>query len=447
MRWKKECRLLSFILAMAIVLGLGWSDRSVLAKAQETNIVDGDFTIVIPFNTEAADVTAVIDLTPTESSEDSTQTPVTTELVITTETPAVTTQIPIVTTQTPVVTTEQVKLDKARGLTVTELKDKKITLSWSAQYNTANGFQIYRCGPKDVQFKEIGTVTGIPANGTITYTDKTFVKGVAFTYKVVPYHVMSDGQTRLGTESNNISVKRPIETTTFKKCVRKGKKITLKWKKVSGVTGYEIWRVTDSGKKCVKKVKTNNNSCVLKKVNTKTDVQYTVRPYVRYDGYSYTGDYSEEVTIYTSSNKKIADKFKQLQKKYPSYSYWNHMGKNIYNSATITQTPCNHTLYNTKYCNVYYCPNGNIGLQCYGFAWKMSDLIFGENAKIKNHKSFEKAKMGDVIRYNGHSVIILEKHKNYILAGECNIGGTCMIYWGRKIMKSELKNATYSHRY
>lgn len=77
----------------------------------------------------------------------------------------------------------------------------------------------------------------------------------------------------------------------------------------------------------------------------------------------------------------------------------------------------------------------------------MSDLIFGRNAKIKNFKSFAKSKMGDVIRYSGHSVIIVEKHKNYIVAGECNYGNTCIIKWGRKIYKSELKNATYSTRY
>ena len=75
-------------------------------------------------------------------------------------------------------------------------------------------------------------------------------------------------------------------------------------------------------------------------------------------------------------------------------------------------------------------------------------LDIWRNAKIKNHKSFAKAKVGDVVRCNNtHSVIIIEKHDDYVKVGECNIGDTCMIYWGRKMTKKELKGAVYSHRY
>ncbi len=87
-----------------------------------------------------------------------------------------------------------------------------------------------------------------------------------------------------------------------------------------------------------------------------------------------------------------------------------------------------------------------LGFQCYGFAWKMSDLIYGRKAKIEKFKSFSKCGMGDVIRYSGHSVIVMEKHKNYILVGECNYGNTCMIRWGRRVPKADLRGATYSRR-
>ena len=173
-----------------------------------------------------------------------------------------------------------------------------------------------------------------------------------------------------------------------------------------------------------------------------------MRAFVIYSGNSAYGSYSEEKLIYSSMNQRIAKKFKQLQKLYPDGRYWNHVGKAKYNSTTTTNKPCMHSTYDDiSTCNHYSCPNGILGFQCYGFAWKMSDLIFGRNAKIKNFKSFAKSKMGDVIRYSGHSVIIVEKHKNYIVARECNYGNTCIIKWGRRIYKSELKNATYSTRY
>ena len=77
----------------------------------------------------------------------------------------------------------------------------------------------------------------------------------------------------------------------------------------------------------------------------------------------------------------------------------------------------------------------------------MSDLVYGETAKIKNFRSFDKCRMGDVIRYSGHSVFVTEKHKDYIVVGECNYGDTCMILWGRRIYRNELKGALYSSRY
>ena len=245
MRYKKGYRLLAFLLAMTMLFGSRGMESRIQVKAQETKAVDGDFTIVIPIYTQETSETNVIDLTPTEDTSDTSQITVTSD----------TTQVPPVSTQTPIATTQELKIDKAVGLMVREIKDKQVTLTWQTKYNTASGYQVYRCGQNDVDFESIGTVTEVPANGMITYVDETFVKGVSFTYKVVPYHILNDSQTRMGTESNEITVKSPIEATKIKKCKRTGKKVTLTWKKVSGVTGYEIWRVTNSGKKCIKKVK------------------------------------------------------------------------------------------------------------------------------------------------------------------------------------------------
>ena len=349
------------------------------------------------------------------------------------------------TTKAPVATTQELKKDEILYLYIGACKPNSLTLKWTARRDNASMYSIYRRCKYDSDYVKLGDVSN-RESAVWQFTDNTFLYGISYEYKVVPYHVLTDGQVVSGTESSVLTVKKKLEQPAITKAVRSGKKVTLKWKKLEGVKGYEIYRSTKKGYKLAKRIKTNKNSCVLKNISTSSEVTFKIRAFVTYNGNRITGGVGTTKTIFSTYNQKIADKFKKLQKQYPSYAYWNHMGKTSFSSTTITNTPCNHNLYGMRYCNYYHCPNRILGLQCYGFAWKMSDLIYGKNAKITKHKSFAKAQMGDVIRYQGHSVIIVEKHKNYIIAGECNIGDTCMILWGRKIKKSELKGASYSHR-
>lgn len=107
----------------------------------------------------------------------------------------------------------------------------------------------------------------------------------------------------------------------------------------------------------------------------------------------------------------------------------------------------------TRFCegrawdnSVYYAWNGGIfagGYGCAGFAFLMSDQIFG-NAKAVQHTNFNKIKVGDIVRcdYNTHSVIVLSVEGSQITVAEGNYGST--IHWGRQIPISELyETGTY----
>ena len=113
-----------------------------------------------------------------------------------------------------------------------------------------------------------------------------------------------------------------------------------------------------------------------------------------------------------------------------------------YYSETVTSIPCSHGLYGTDYCNAYinYSLAYIIGMQCDGFARKLSDEIFGTDAKKTDYVySFEAVKVGDYIRYNNaHTVLVVAKDEKGIQVAECNIGGTCVIRWGRRITREEL---------
>lgn len=144
----------------------------------------------------------------------------------------------------------------------------------------------------------------------------------------------------------------------------------------------------------------------------------------------------------------IMAKIQEMKVKYPDGMYWNHMGYpvqgadiNAY-SETITSVPCNHAVNGMDYCNTYsnYGIAYIIAMQCDGFARKLSDEIFGESAPAMDYAySFDAVKIGDYLRYsNSHTVFVIGKTDTGIQVAECNIGGTCVIRWGRTITRSDL---------
>ena len=324
-----------------------------------------------------------------------------------------------------------------------------ITLSWMSAGNNT-GFHVYRKCAYDSDYKLLGTVAN-QQYAQMIFKDNTFVRGIRFTYRIVSYQ--RDENTGVETEYHNFvsnSYLYRISQVKLSSAMRSGKtKAVIKWKKAAGVKGYEIFR-KNSGSQ-YKRVKRIGSASTLKwtagGVSKKNQTYFKVRAYVKYNGKYVYGEFSDTGTVVSLADGKILRKFRQLQRKYPAGKYWNHKGKSKWNSSTTTNKPCTHYDVIASSCNYYNCPNGVIGYQCYGFAWKMSDLIYGRRAKIKNFRSYGKCRMGDVIRYSGHSVIITEKHSSYVVVGECNAGNTCIISWGRKVYRSELAGAVYSRRY
>lgn len=335
------------------------------------------------------------------------------------------------------------------NLTYQAYTSTSLTLTWMSGGNNT-GFHVYRKCKYDNDYKLLGTVAN-RQYGQMTFKDSTFVRGIEFTYRVVSYQMdeATGEEAELPSYASNTYLYKisQVKVTSAK---RSGKtKAVLKWKKAAGVKGYEIYRKNSGG--TYKRARRIGSRDTLKwtagNLSGKKSTYFKVRAYVKYQGKYVYGEFSDTQTVVSLTNYTIVRKFAYLQKKFPSGKYWNHKGKSNWNSSTITNKPCVHYGAVASSCNYYRCPNKVIGYQCYGFAWKMSDLIYGRKAKIKNFRSFGKCRMGDVIRYKGHSVIITEKYSSYVVVGECNAGNTCIINWGRKVYKSELSGALYSRRY
>lgn len=361
-------------------------------------------------------------------------------LEVTTSEPPVSTVA--TTTETPII------METVYALNRTEASGRKLSLTWYVIQRSADGYYLLR---KDNYHNTYETIADIASSKTTfqSYQDSGLTYGVTYTYKVQPYHRKTDGTIVVGNDSPTVKYKVSYAKPTGVSGRRNGSRITVKWKKQSNVSGYMVYeKKNGSSYKKIKTVKKASvNKVTLNKRNKNTDYYYKIKSYVLYDSNRIESGYSEAETVFSTSMQKLNEKFKKLQKRYPDGKYWNLMERPNGDSTTVSSTPCFHSVYGYRYCNRYMCPTGVLGLQCYGFAWKMSDLIYGKKAKYTTHKSFKKAKVGDVIRYSEHSVIITEKHKNYIVVGECNIGGTCIIKWGRRIYPSELSGATYFHRY
>lgn len=337
------------------------------------------------------------------------------------------------------------------NLTYQSYTSTSLTLTWMSGGNNT-GFHVYRKCKYDKDFQLLGTVAN-RQYGQLTFKDRGFVRGIEFTYRVVSYQKdeTTGEEAELPSYASNTYLYK-ISQVKMTSAKRSGKtKAVLKWKKAAGVKGYEIYRKNSGGR--YKRARRIGSKDTVKwtagSLSGKKSTYFKVRAYVKYQGKYVYGEFSDTQTVVSLTNDRIVRKFASLQKRFPSGRYWNHKGKKKWNSATTTNRPCVHDNvmnYSTS-CNYYRCPNKVIGYQCYGFAWKMSDLIYGRKAKIKNFRSYGKCRMGDVIRYRGHSVIITEKYSSYVVVGECNAGNTCIINWGRKVYKSELSGALYSRRY
>lgn len=357
-------------------------------------------------------------------------------------------------TTTEAVTTETVHdVDYSGGerivsFVVEGYLDDNVWIRWTADSRKSTGYVVYRKDNISNHYSVIAKGEPNGNNVATKFQDTKLAFGVTYTYLVQPYYEMDDGTVRYGYLSEPLEYVRAFTAPSLNSATRSNKKVTVKWTPLSGVNGYEIYRAKGSGSfKRVKRVTdATKKSVVINGNAVKSTYKYKMRAYIIFNGKYVYSSYSDVVMVDTKKNSVVVKKFKKLKKKYPGGYYWNHMGVANYNSTTITTTPCNHARYGYTFCNSYKCPTGYLGLQCYGFAWKMSDLIYGKTKKYTKHKKFSKARVGDVIRYNGHSVIITAKYSSYIVVGECNYGGTCIIKWGRKIYKSELSGATYFHR-
>ena len=131
-----------------------------------------------------------------------------------------------------------------------------------------------------------------------------------------------------------------------------------------------------------------------------------------------------------------------LREKFPAGKYWNHEGMPN-NPDGYTDHPCTHhdNCDETPYDGSCGC-NGFYGIQCYGFANKLTYDMYGKLfTQWDKDQDLSALKAGDVLRINGdaHSIFITAVEGDTVYYADCNWGYTRLIRWDVMTTKQELR--------
>ena len=178
-----------------------------------------------------------------------------------------------------------------------DYKTAKIT--WKSVKN-ADKYQVYRSTSKSSGYSRIATTAGTSLKNTGLKTGKTYY------YKVRAYAKIKDSDV-YSKYSSVKSVKTSLGKTGSLRLKTGKAKVTVKWGKVSGASGYKIYRSTkkSGGFKCVKTVKSGSTvKYVNKNLKKGQNYYYKVRAYRTVDGKKVYGAYSsvKKVRVYTIYN-------------------------------------------------------------------------------------------------------------------------------------------------
>lgn len=167
----------------------------------------------------------------------------------------------------------------------------KVKITWEKS-SGASGYYVYQ--KKGDTWKKIATIKDV---STTSYVHEGLTCGKKYTYTVKAYKVLNDKTYSSGYDKKGITGK-PVPSTPKLKKVSKESSTSVKitWNKVSGASGYIVYRKTGSGE--WKKIKT------IKKGST---ISYTDKKLTKGKKYTYTVKayrIVNEKNIYGGYNKK-----------------------------------------------------------------------------------------------------------------------------------------------
>lgn len=169
----------------------------------------------------------------------------------------------------------------------------KIKLTWAA-VSGANGYEVCQYNSSTKQYSRVASATGT------SYTRGSLKTGQKYTFKIRAYKTVN-GEKIYGSYSKAVSAKPTLSSAAGVKAKNSKKgTVLVSWKKVSGASGYEVYRSTkkSSGFKKVAAVKKGSTvKYTDKKLKKGRTYYYKVKAYRTVSGKKVPASYSKTVKV------------------------------------------------------------------------------------------------------------------------------------------------------
>lgn len=185
--------------------------------------------------------------------------------------------------------------------------ESKVVLKWKT-VSKATGYYIYCFDSQTEQFKRIGYTKN--AN----YTVKNLTNNMSYAFKVSAYRV-KNSQTYIGDLSKEVTatpmVDKPAKPKPYlASCANQS--ATLKWDKINGATGYQIFQKNSSGN-FVSIGKIKGTSVSISNLNNDVEYYFKVRAYRKVKG---AVRYSKYSSVVKAKPLSVSSEIKSIQTMY-----------------------------------------------------------------------------------------------------------------------------------
>ena len=179
------------------------------------------------------------------------------------------------------ITVKFLKPEKITGLKAKNQKTTKFQITWDAQPDTADSYEVFIYNSKKKDYERLGDSK---SNAGTVYG---LLSGTTYKLKVRALRTLK-GKTYYGPYSDVLKTTTATEKTKITKTTGAKKKLTVKWKKISKATGYQIQVATDKkftkNKKSVTISKNKTITTTIKKLKSKKKYYVRVRTYRKVGG-------------------------------------------------------------------------------------------------------------------------------------------------------------------
>lgn len=195
------------------------------------------------------------------------------------------------------------KLTQVKSLSAYNIDDDEINLKW-AKVKGAQGYQVYRYSPSKKKWVSAGKTKNNYIEVDCLYS------ATSYKFKVRAYGKSGSKTVYSPYSAVLVSATEPDEAEGLRVTSKGKNSLTLKWNKISRATRYQVYVYDSAKKKYVLKATVSANTAKLTGLKSGTTYKIKVRAYLKANGKTYYGDFSDVLSAKTSgtSSKTAAAK-------------------------------------------------------------------------------------------------------------------------------------------